>query len=310
MEKIDLYRLDGHAMRVFLHIYDTQSVSRTADAFNLNQSTISHTLEKLRSALEDPLFIRAGRRIIPTERAEGLALQMRKIVAEIDGLRLTTDGGLDLSARPITIACNVTETLPTLARLRDLLWDTAPECELRYLELGSRENLEPILSSGAADLAISVHLPVYPAALTARTLLIEPMQVFYDPTMRGPITSVEEYCTARHGALDFGGSKKSNVAMALEAQSLSRRVILAAANVHVLGQLLRGTDLIATMQASLAKHAFSHLAHTQPPMILPNLRFDLVWHRRNEASVRNAWLRKQITALVQQANPMANQDLA
>ena len=63
MKNFDTLRLDGHALRVFVAVCETGSVSKTADLFNLNQSTISHTLEKLRSAIGDPLFVKAGRGI-------------------------------------------------------------------------------------------------------------------------------------------------------------------------------------------------------------------------------------------------------
>ncbi|MEM6465004.1 MAG: LysR family transcriptional regulator [Pseudomonadota bacterium] len=294
MENTNIYRLDGHTLKVFVSVYDTLSVSRTADAFNLNQSTISHTLDRLRAALDDPLFVRVGRGIIATERAAALAEPVRKILVELDGLKRDQSLAVKLDERPVAIACNVTETLPVLSDMRDRLRAQHPKVQTRFLELGSRENLEPLLSDGSADLAVSVHMPLYPASLAASPLAMDDLKVYYDPDCRGPITSVEDYCRAQHAALDFGGSRKSNVAVALEAQSLTRTVALAVANVHVLGKMIKGTDLIATMQGSLAHHAFADLAVCDPPIILPKVRFDMVWHRREDASPRNLWLRQQM----------------
>ena len=45
MQNFDLFRLDGHTLRVFVSVCETGSVSRTAELFELNQSTISHTLD-------------------------------------------------------------------------------------------------------------------------------------------------------------------------------------------------------------------------------------------------------------------------
>ena len=78
MQNIDLFRLDGHSLRVFASVCETGSVSRTAELFSLNQSTISHTIDKMRAALGDPLFVKSGRGITPTEKALAVLPRVQK----------------------------------------------------------------------------------------------------------------------------------------------------------------------------------------------------------------------------------------
>ena len=80
----------------------------------------------------------------------------------------------------------------------------------------------------------------------------------------------------------------------MENLGLERTIQLGAANVYSLGQMIKGTDLITTMSARLAKSVFSHLAHQPPPLALPDVQFDMYWHRRYSNSPRSIWLRNFI----------------
>jgi len=85
MEKFDIFSVDGHKLRVLAKIFETKSISRTAEAFDLNQSTISHTLDRLRAAIGDPLFVKAGRGIEPTEKAIAMMPRVLEIVGALEG---------------------------------------------------------------------------------------------------------------------------------------------------------------------------------------------------------------------------------
>ncbi|NRB04560.1 MAG: LysR family transcriptional regulator [Rhodobacteraceae bacterium] len=53
-------RVDRHILRVFLAVFEKGSVTRTAELFGVKQSTISHSLEKMRAAVADLLFVKVG----------------------------------------------------------------------------------------------------------------------------------------------------------------------------------------------------------------------------------------------------------
>ena len=56
MNDFDHYDLDGHALRLFLAVLDTGSVTGAADELSVTQSAVSHALQKLRAIVRDPLF--------------------------------------------------------------------------------------------------------------------------------------------------------------------------------------------------------------------------------------------------------------
>ncbi|MGB0507443.1 MAG: LysR family transcriptional regulator [Pikeienuella sp.] len=294
MKKIDLMALDGRQLALFIAIFDLGSVSDAAGRFDISQSSASHTLDKLRACFGDQLFVRAGRSIAPTEFAVTLAPRVREVVAGFEGLLSDSEYDPSQDTGAITIATNVTELLPELSEVRNQIRCEAPKIKLRFLELGSRENIEPFLIDQLADLIVTVRTPSYSTYLCKQELIKDDFVCFYDPNEREAPNTKESFCEAQHAALDFGGSRKSTVATALDEAALARSVNLYVSNVYAMGQLIADTDYIATMQRRLSSSAFKHLAFCEPPVPLPTLSFDLVWHRRSDASDRNLWLRAKV----------------
>ena len=65
---MDIRRLDLNLLVVLEAIHAEGSLTRAARRLNLSQPAISHALGRLREALDDPLFLRQGNRMVPTPR--------------------------------------------------------------------------------------------------------------------------------------------------------------------------------------------------------------------------------------------------
>lgn len=295
MEKFDVYRLDGHALRIFLKVLETNSLTRTAEHFDLNQSTISHTLEKVRFSVGQNLFEKAGRGITPTQTAKDLAPIAKEILTHLESMPLFNAFDPATDNRDITIATNVSELIPEMKATFNRIREDLPNRHIRLLELGSRDNLEPMLDDGLADLAISVRVEKRSPLLVSETVIDDETLIFYDPEQRGPVTTVDEYFDAEHGVLDFGGTKKSSVATKLEKFNRTRKIAVGVPNVYALAQLIKGTKIITTMQRRLAGAVFKDLASAPPPFPPNRVKFDLIWHRRHQNAPRNIWLRQIVT---------------
>ena len=72
MKDFDFEKLDGQLLKTFLLILEENSVSVAAERLDVNQSTVSHSLNKLRRILGEPLFVRSGQGRTPTETALAL----------------------------------------------------------------------------------------------------------------------------------------------------------------------------------------------------------------------------------------------
>lgn len=61
--------IDLNLLRVFFAIWDLRSLTAAGGRLGLTQPAISHALRRLRDRLGDPLFVRVGNRMLPTDAA-------------------------------------------------------------------------------------------------------------------------------------------------------------------------------------------------------------------------------------------------
>ena len=65
----DLSRIDLNLLVLFRIVLDERHVGRAAARLNLTPSAVSHSLSRLRDLLNDPLFLRTPKGVVPTARA-------------------------------------------------------------------------------------------------------------------------------------------------------------------------------------------------------------------------------------------------
>ena len=297
MKKIDLSGINGHALRVFLAVCETGSVSRAADYCDLTQSTVSHTIDRLRSAIGDPLFVKSGRGITPTEKALAIAPRVKEILAALEGLVAQETYDARMETKPFVVAIPTPALITAMKRVQVEMSLRAPRAEFHISRLAPRERLEEMLTMGEADVAIAIAPKSYPVVLNSSPFGRDDLVVFYDPDVRPPVRTVDDYARARHGVTGFGGTTKSVVASAMEEMGFQRKIAFVAPTASTLGEFIKGTDIIATMPKALAKTSYRDLAYAPTPLPLPQLDYDVVWHRRFDQSGRNGWLRDVILSV-------------
>lgn len=298
MKNSDTSSIDVKLLRTFLAVFETGSVTKAAERLKTSQSATSHSLERLRRCIGDPLFVKSGRGIRPTQTAVAIAGKVSEIITGIDGLTLQGDYQASDDTTEFTIATNVTELLPALIRIKKALLAVAPNLHIRFIDLGPRDNALRVLSEGLADFVIAASIGKYPLELLSKTLYADKFVCFYDASHRNPPTSVEEYAAGPHAVLDFGGQTKSIVDTAVDSAGLSRRLSLSASNSFALARLAEGTDLIITLPEQLKHTAFKDFAYCKPPLLFPQVRYDLVLHRRVVDSKRHQFFENAIFGAV------------
>ena len=83
MNEIDLRRFDLNLLVVLDVLVAERSVTRAAERLSRTQSAVSHSLSRLRDQLGDPLLIKTGSGMQPTEFAVDFAEQARPILRGI-----------------------------------------------------------------------------------------------------------------------------------------------------------------------------------------------------------------------------------
>lgn len=83
LNRIDLSRADLNLLVLFEAVLEEHHVGRAADRLNLTPSAVSHGLGRLRRLLNDPLFLRTPKGVVPTARATELAAPIADILARV-----------------------------------------------------------------------------------------------------------------------------------------------------------------------------------------------------------------------------------
>ena len=75
---------DLNLVRTFVLLYETRSVTATAESLHVTQPTISYSLQKLRRRFSDELFRRTGGGLVPTTTARALYEPLHSALSEIE----------------------------------------------------------------------------------------------------------------------------------------------------------------------------------------------------------------------------------
>ena len=94
MNKINLSRIDLNLLVVFSVVLDERHAGHAAARLNFTPSAVSHALGRLRSLMNDPLFLRTPKGMVPTARAIELGQPVAEVLARMGNL-LATSGPFD-----------------------------------------------------------------------------------------------------------------------------------------------------------------------------------------------------------------------
>lgn len=291
MHKSDRSTIDNHLLHQFLTIYENSSVSRAAEILEVNQSTVSHALERLRKIVKDPLFVRAGRGIVPTERAHEIALEAREILSRIDTLIAVPDFDPCADKEPFTIMANDYEIETVIKPRLALLRKKAPSSSLRIVNAVSGRDIPEVLRNHSVDLVLNPDIDVDAVDIKQKRLFSDKEIVFYDATIRKAPLSLDEYCSAKHAMLVLGKIRITEIEKILLEQNRTRHIVLETPTFASLSALIKGTDIVATMPMKLSETMFSDFEMCQPPISIPSFSIMQMWHTTMDKSPRNKWYR-------------------
>ncbi|MFB6961737.1 LysR family transcriptional regulator [Streptomyces sp. NPDC056309] len=237
---------DLNLARVFVLLYETGSVTVTADTLHVTQPTVSYSLGKLRRHFGDELFRRTGRGLTPTAGARRLYEPLQRALADIDSTVRQADvfdpGAM--SGR-FTLALSDLGEVTLLPRLLAAAREraTGVSFTVRPLDVDEAEHQ---LRRG--DLDAFVATPVLTSHRTVRIPLFHERYVGMvaadHPRVRGESVTLAELAAESHATV-FGPSGHVVPRAVLAAHGLLDRVVVDATRFSMLPYLLEQTDLIA-----------------------------------------------------------------
>ena len=294
MSETDYSALDGRLLQVFLSVYDSGSVSEAARRLEVNQSTISHSLTRLRKILGDELFVRSGRGIAPTERAHAVADQARSLLVEMKRFTDPIEYDPQTDDGSFTIAASDFEVAAAFGPLFYELRQQAPGLTLRIVRPVSQSDVAQLLRDDDVDLALAPTLDGNESDIFQSVLLDDHDLCFYDEMVREAPATLDQFCAAPHAVVVTGDIRRTEIDAGLAEFRRSRNIVLEAPSFGALAEMIRGTNTIATLPSLLQQSSFFGFGSIEPPLPLPPFTIAQIWHRRNAKSQRHRWLRNLI----------------
>lgn len=297
MNPIDTFNLDARSLRVLLAVLDDGTVSGAAIKLGMSQSAVSHTLDRLRQVLGDPLFVKSGRGIAPTRYTLGVGPHVRQILDDLRALSAGPPFAPSEADFTFTVAANDYQRDLLLPPFMQTLREQAPGISLQVIPSGIPS--ADMLRKDVCDLIISPHPPAA-SDIMQRRLLDDQMMIFYDPQQRTPPTTVAAYLQAEHIAILFGTGERTALEGSLTARGLERRVAVTVSNFSGLPGFLKNTDLLATAPYRMSEHLLKDFATAPLPFDYKPFSLLMLWHQRSHSDPAHRWLRQQLIEVAQQ----------
>ncbi|MDZ4076619.1 MAG: LysR family transcriptional regulator [Hylemonella sp.] len=295
MSKFDHLDLDGHLLQLLLAVVEAGSVTGAAQRLGVTQSAVSHLLDKLRAITGDPLFVKSGRGIVATARAEELAAEARELLRQLQHFAHSVDFDPARWQATYTIAANDFQRDLLLPALAARLRLSAPGVALRIIP-SAIPRLD-MLRNDECQLVISPR-PPEGSDIVQKRLFEDQYRVFYDPAVRAAPRDEADYLAADHATVVYEPRRSLDLDQHLAAKGLHRRFAIMVPSFSALPPFLRGTALLATVPGLLARQTFTGLASCPPPVSCPGNPMYAIWHARYQQDAAHRWLRAQLEAVV------------
>ena len=295
MSKFDWSNLDAHLLQLLVAVVETGSITGAAQRLGVTQSAVSHLLDKLRGITCDPLFVKRGRGIVATARAEDLAGQARELLRQLQQFAQSGEFDPGRWRTTLTVAANDFQRDLLLPALAARLCEAAPGVALRIIP--SAVPRLDMLRSDDCQLVISPR-PPEGSDIVQKRLFEDSYRVFYDPAVRDAPRNEAEYLTAGHATVVYEPRRSLDLDQHLIAQGIARRFMVMVPSFSALPAFVRGTKLLATAPGLLARHALQGLASCPPPLPCPGMPMYAIWHVRYQQDAAHRWLRGQLEAVV------------
>ncbi|MEJ5061436.1 MULTISPECIES: LysR family transcriptional regulator [unclassified Pseudomonas] len=293
MNRNDLRRADINLLVVFETMMHERNVSRVGEKLFLGQPAISGALGRLRLMFDDPLFVRAGRVMEPTARAEEI---FSNLTPALDGMAaaLSRCQSFDPRTSEATFHIGLSDDVEyaLLPRLLRQLRIEAPNITLIVRRVDHRQ-MSQMLLSGEVSLGIS-HTHDLPATARRKGLRpIRPMLLRAD-SKPGSL-GLDEFCSRPHAVVSSIGNVMDETDQALGLLGRQRKVVLTVPQFSALPMLLAHSEMLAIVPDYVARVMVpaGGLRAEPAPMELPSQELSMVWRAAVHNDPGERWLRSR-----------------
>lgn len=282
-------QLDLNLLTALDALLEEESVSGAADRLHLSAPAMSRALGRIRRTTGDEILVRAGRVMRPTPRALALRDEVRALVLR-SAVVLAPERELHLDALQRTFTVRAHDALASALApvLVQRVSTSAPGVRVRFLaELSGEDN---DLGRGVVDLEIGSAVPTSPAIDHDAVGVDELVGVARagHPLVTSPV-DLDHWVDVPHVVVSRRGRLRDRIDEHLETIGKSRTVVASLASTAAAVEVVRATDAVAVVPASVAAHLGADAVQFRLPIDLPPVPIVLAWRRQFTADIGHGW---------------------
>ncbi|MBT1451869.1 LysR family transcriptional regulator [Glaciecola sp. XM2] len=285
---------------IFDAIMTEGSISRAADRLSMTQPAVSNAVSRMRVAWKDELFVKAGRNIKPTLKAENMWAQVKQPISDLSGFIRPSDFTPATAQRTFRIALADIVAQMLMVPLRKRIEALAPGINIHLVPYTIVNTVE-VLESANVDLVIGA------ASLTPGSVRSEFLfQPTYACAMRKGHTlakkniTLEEFAAADHLLVSLSGDTFGFTDEVLAQQGLTRRIAATVNQFSLLGPMLEQSNLIAVAPLGAISKDLQEgrITATHSPVKIPPTTANMYWHKRQDKDPGLMWLKEQTKEII------------
>ena len=290
-------RYDLNLLPIFVALMEERSVTRAAERLGMTQPALSNALARLRTTMQDQLFIRTRYGIEPTPVALELAPVIVEALARIDDAVLgQQDFNPATAERLMTIAPNGYAEFVLTPAIVARLGEVAPGIQLRLVPYGN-DLIETGVISGMTAMVLG-RIVDPPDNLVVQHLMDDGFAcvVRANHPSVGESLSREQFERLRHVNVLPPGRLRAGLFKAFERQGLQREVAVSVTNFLAVPEMVAVTDYCATLPRLICHRLANdtRLRVVPAPVDLGTFPVEMTWHVRYRHDPAHRWLRSLI----------------
>jgi DNA-binding transcriptional LysR family regulator len=284
--------IDFAALATLRLVYRRMSFTQAARELDIKQSSVSYTIGRLRVAFSDPLFVRQGGGIAPTERCIEIVEAAERILSDAERAAMPSQFDPATSTASVAISATYLSRLVLMPTVTRELRREAPGISVELIT--GFTNASQHLLSGRADLALSP-VPVDESGIYGRKVFDDPYACLMDPQnplAEGKLTP-ERFASMPHLVVHYGELWHPLYLGLLAQRGLNVNVAFSTPDPADIEFMIPGTDLVVAMPGRICRQ-FAEGLHICPCPVPAVAAINMYWPARLNRSPLQEWLRAKI----------------
>lgn len=293
---MDFRGLDLNLLVAFDALMEERNVTRAASKASVSQPAMSAALSRLRSHFGDPLFIRSASGLLPTARAKEIAVHVSTALNELTNL-LAPDEDFSPENKSMSFTLGMSEyplmvLLPVIMRA---ISQQAPGVTLHVRTFIDRNESTAMLDTGQVDMVVGIAPTQSESRILSLPLLCDEFVTLVrrdsDAVRKG--MTLEAWLGQGHVLVSPEGNHYGLVDECLRERGHTRDLRLTLPSMFAVTAIVQHSGFVATVLKRSVQPC-DDIVMLAPPLPLPEIQFNLLWHRRSDSGNAQKWLRKLI----------------